>query len=40
MSNGCSTFFENYDVNNETLDNPNLFMYVNGKNLQKTQMQA
>ena len=33
MSNGCSTFFENYDVNNETLDNPNLFMYVNGKKL-------
>lgn len=33
MSSGCNTFFESYDMNNETIDSPNLFMYVNGRKL-------
>ena len=33
MSSGCNTFFKSYDMNNETIDSPNLFMYVNGRKL-------
>ena len=33
MSNGCNNFFKSYDMNNESIDSPNLFMYVNGRKL-------
>ena len=33
MSNSCNNFFESYDMNNESIDSPNLFMYVNGRKI-------
>lgn len=33
FSNGCDTFFESYDVTKQSIDSPDLFMYVNGKKL-------